>query len=83
MKELEIEFERSDRLLVCSGCEKHTFTMRKCENKDWVVIDSMNSEQVRVRDLLKWITERQQSFFQATGRLSCEFITIAPQVAPH
>jgi hypothetical protein len=77
MKELEIEFERSDRLLIASGCEKHSFAMRKCENKDWVVIDSMSSEQVRVSDPLKWLKERQTSFLHATDRLSYDFITVA------
>jgi len=77
MNELKNEFQRSDRLIIASDSEDHNFTMRKCENDDWVVIDSEESEQIRTSNPLKWIMERQKSFFEATGHSNYDFITIA------
>lgn len=77
MQELRNVFEKSDRLLIASVSELHGYSMRKCENGDWIVIDSMNSEQLRVHDPLEWLTSRQMSFFHVSQYFHYEFVSLA------
>ena len=66
LKSLQIAFATTDRLLICSDTEDHSFTLRKVENNDWAVIDSLRSDQPHTVDPLQYLTERIKSFFLAT-----------------
>ncbi len=77
IRELHKEFERSDRLLVLSDTEDHCFTLRKREDGMWVVLDSLEPEQIATAEPLKWLSERRKKFLQATERCTYDFITLS------
>jgi hypothetical protein len=65
-----------DRLFVGSTTEDHCFTLRKFSNNDWIVVDSMDSDQMHVEDPFIYLITRMKTFFKVAQHCSYSFISL-------